>query len=97
MRTDVARGSTGKLPGTRKRISCSSASAGSAVALSDGEAEKYVTDADGTTGVLGEGEAEGAADALASGDGEAEGAAFGDADVSGSGFALKTSAIDGAT
>ena len=97
MRTEVARGSTGKFPGTRKTISCSSASAGSAVALSDGDVDKYVTDADGTAGALGEGEVEGAADALVSGDGEVEGVAVGDADVSGSGLAFRTSAIDGAT
>ena len=97
MRTDVARGSTGKFCGTRKTISWSSASAGSAVGLSDGVDSKYVTDADGTAGELGDCEDSGVADELASGEGEAKGAADGDAEVSGSGFPLKTSAIDGAT
>lgn len=97
MRTEVARGSTGKFCGMRKTISCSSASAGSAVALSDGEADKYVTEADGTAGALGEGEASGVPEGLVSAEGDAEGTAVGEVEVSGSGVPFTISAIDGAT
>lgn len=97
MRTEVARGSTGKLVGTLKTISCSSASAGSAVALSEGALSKYVVDADGTAGADGEGEALADSELVGAGVDKGEGDASGDAELSGAGFPLRTSAIDGAT
>jgi hypothetical protein len=97
MRTDVARGSTGKFCGTRKTMSCSLASAGSAVALSDGEEDKYVTEALGRTGALGDGEASGIPEGFASAEADAAGAAVGEAEVSGVVVPFKTSAIEGAT
>jgi hypothetical protein len=58
---------------------------------------KYVTDADGTAGEDGDGEALADADVVGSGDSEGSGAALGDAELSGAGLPLKTSAIEGAT
>lgn len=80
-------------------MSCSLASAGSAVALSDGEEDKYVTEALGRTGALGDGEASGIPEEFASAeaDADAAGAAVGEAEVSGVVVPFKTSAIEGAT
>jgi hypothetical protein len=95
-RTEVARGSTGKFPGTRKTISWSLASTGSAVALSDGELSKYVIDADGDEGAVGDGDALADSDEFGSGLSNGAGAVVVEAELSGSGFPLRTSAIEGA-
>jgi hypothetical protein len=97
MRTELARGSTGKFPGILNCISWPSASVGSAVALSDCESEVYVTDAEGVAGDVGDGDISEFAFASVSEFGDGEDAAEGDAEDSDWEVSVKISAIDGTT
>lgn len=91
MRTEVARGSTGNLLGTRRITSWISAKVGSGVGESD--ADRYVYDPDGA------GEAEGASEALsvgvADGDAETDGSVEAVTVGVGSGVGFSRSANDG--